>query len=533
MSLYRKYRPQNFEQVAGQVHIIQTITNQLSKNNTAHAYLFSGPRGIGKTTTARLIAKAVNCTERKDKKFEPCNSCSSCTSITEGRSIDVIEIDAASNTGVDTVRENIIENAQFKPSISPFKVFIIDEIHMLSTSAFNALLKTLEEPPEYIIFILATTELHKLPDTIISRCQRFEFKKIDAEEIKNHLIEIVKKEKLIVEDEVLNRIIKKSEGHLRDAISLLDQLTSSGEKKITTEMANMFLPASNIEDILEFTENLFQKNTSSCLQNLNEIIENGSNPKQMTLNLLDLLRNILILKSNPALGTTEINLDKNSQKQINNLQNKITNADLVNLIDLLIKRKQEIPNSPIPQLPLELFIIEWTCDKNEKIQIIKEKVELQPKPAVETPKEPKIEETQTEEPKEEIEIPPQKEPEIIKELPTETETPQLDINVETIKQKWPILISKIEEENPSLVFILRMINIISLEGNVIKVSVPFSFHKDKLTDTNNSPKLLSALADILGTKVFMDVEVNDFSEEQPENKKQIEDLANLMGGEVV
>ena len=409
---------------------------------------------------------------------------------------------------------------------------------MLSTSAFNALLKTLEEPPEYIIFILATTELHKLPDTIISRCQRFEFKKIDAEEIKTHLTKIAKKEKLIVEDEVINRIIQKSEGHLRDAISLLDQLTSSGERKITTEMANMFLPASNIEDILEFTKNLFQKNTSSCLQNLNEIIKNGSNPKQITLNLLDLLRNILILKSNPALGTTEINLDKNSQEQITNLQNKITNAELVELIDLLLKRKIEIPNSPILQLPLELFIIEWTCDKNEKIQIIKEKFDMQtapqPKPVensstseVERPKEPEIEEVQAKESKEEIEKAPQN------ELEPTKETPQLDITVETIKQKWPILISKIEEENPSLVFILRMTNIISLEGNVIKVSVPFSFHKDKLTDKINSPKLLAALADILGTKVFMEVTVNDSTKEKPEEKKQIEDLANLMGGEVV
>ncbi|MCF6276615.1 MAG: DNA polymerase III subunit gamma/tau [Candidatus Magasanikbacteria bacterium] len=539
MSLYRKHRPQSFEQVAGQIHIIQTIKNQLSKNKTAHAYLFSGPRGIGKTTTARLIAKSLNCTERKEKEFEPCNSCSSCTSIVDGRSIDVIEIDAASNTGVDTVRENIIENAQFKPTNSLFKVFIIDEVHMLSTSAFNALLKTLEEPPEYIVFILATTELHKLPDTIVSRCQRFQFKKIDAEAIKTHLLKIAKKEKLTVEDDVLNRIIQKSEGHLRDAISLLDQLTSSGEKKITKEMADMFLPSSNIESILEFTENLFQKNTSICLQKLNEIVETGSNPKQITLNLLDLLRNILILKSNPELGIIEINLDKKSQEKINNLQNQIANIELVNLIDLLLKRKIEIPNSPIPQLPLELFVIEFTCDKNEKIEVIQKKTE----PKVETPIAPKpettpniiVEEIKIEKPVEvKIEETP---PEVVEELSPEPEekkeTQTSELNLETVKQKWPVFVAKVEENHPSLVFILKSTTLLDIDGNTINISVPFSFHKDKLTDKVNGPKLLAILTEVLDSKIYLDVVVNDSPQEKPKEKKEMEDLANLMGGEVV
>ena len=210
MALYLKYRPQDFSSIIGQEHIVKTISNQIIHNKINHAYLFSGPRGVGKTTLARVIAKAVNCENRQDKNFDPCNQCSSCQEITHSRAIDVIEIDAASHTGVDNVKENIIDNVQFKPTKSKYKVFIIDEVHMLSTSAFNALLKTLEEPPEHIIFILATTELHKLPATIISRCQRFAFKKIPHETMNKHLENIAKAEKIKITKEVLERIINNS-----------------------------------------------------------------------------------------------------------------------------------------------------------------------------------------------------------------------------------------------------------------------------------------------------------------------------------
>src|SRR3989338_4041792 len=177
MALYHVHRPQDYEELIGQEYIVQTLSNQVASGKIAHAYLFSGPRGVGKTTTARILSKAVNCTNRKDSESNPCNTCTSCQEITAGNSIDVIEIDAASNTGVDNVRTNIIDNAQFRPTKSKYKIFIIDEVHMLSTSAFNALLKIMEEPPAHVIFVLATTELHKLPETIISRCEHHNFKK--------------------------------------------------------------------------------------------------------------------------------------------------------------------------------------------------------------------------------------------------------------------------------------------------------------------------------------------------------------------
>src|SRR3989339_626328 len=219
-ALYRTYRPQTFADLTGQEHVKRTLQNQLKIGRVAHAYLFTGTRGVGKTTAARLLAKAVNCqgiTEGKDSLPEPCNVCSSCQEITGGSSLDVYEIDAASNTGVDHVREHIIESVRFSPNKAKMKVFIIDEVHMLSTSAFNALLKTLEEPPAHALFILATTEIHKVPATILSRCQRFDFKKISKEAMVTRLASIVKQEKRNVDEDVLLGIAKHSGGSERDA----------------------------------------------------------------------------------------------------------------------------------------------------------------------------------------------------------------------------------------------------------------------------------------------------------------------------
>ena len=272
LALYRKYRPQTFAEIVGQNHVKVTLENEIATGKIAHAYLFSGPRGLGKTTIARLIAKSVNCLSRKDGQSEPCNHCEACQEILDSRSLDVIEIDAASHTGVDNVRENIIANARFTPTNRKFKVFIIDEVHMLSISAFNALLKTLEEPPAHALFILATTEVHKIPQTIISRCQHFDFRKVSINDLVERLATIVKKEKRVLDQEVLERIARWSEGGVRDADSLLGQLLALNEKVITKQHAELVLPASHFNLVFELVSNLIKNDTASSLILVNQLI---------------------------------------------------------------------------------------------------------------------------------------------------------------------------------------------------------------------------------------------------------------------
>src|SRR3989339_524544 len=310
MALYHKHRPQDFLSVAGQEHILETIQNQILLGRVSHAYLFSGPRGVGKTTTARLLAKAMNCEQRAKDKSEPCNSCSSCQEISAARSIDVIEIDAASNTGVDMVRQNVIENAQFKPTKSAYKIFIIDEVHMLSTSAFNALLKTIEEPPAHIVFILATTDPHKLPLTIISRCQRFNFGKVADDEMKKYLKTIAKKEDTKIDDEVIDRIVRKGEGCARDALSLLDQIMATGEKHITTDTASLVLPGTHIEMQMEYVEYLLTKKLEPALSFVHKLVQDGVNIPHFATELIEFERVLMIATVDLHLAEHELDLTK-------------------------------------------------------------------------------------------------------------------------------------------------------------------------------------------------------------------------------
>jgi DNA polymerase-3 subunit gamma/tau len=307
-TLYRKYRPQTLSEIVGQNHIKLTLEHELKANKLAHAYLFCGPRAVGKTTLARVLAKALNCLERKEGEAEPCDHCLACNDIVAGRAIDMIEIDAASHTGVDNVRENVIASARVQPSSLKYKIFIIDEVHMLSTAAFNALLKIMEEPPEHVVFVLCTTEVHKIPTTIISRCQRFDFKKISISDIVKKLERIVETEKIEVDKAVLESIARHSGGHMRDAESLLGQIISLAEPEtegerilVKMEDADLIIPRNDLREVMNLLEFVIKKDAGSAINLINKVLYDGFDLKIFNADALEILRQALLTKINPEL----------------------------------------------------------------------------------------------------------------------------------------------------------------------------------------------------------------------------------------
>jgi len=358
--LYRKYRPQKFEEVVGQEHVVQTLTNSIKGNNISHAYLFSGPRGSGKTTIARLFAKAINCQDRKEGQFEPCDKCSSCLEIMAGNSMDLVEIDAASHTQVDGIRE-LIAGIKFAPVKSRYKIFIIDECHQLSKSASNALLKTLEEPPSHAIFILATTESHKMIPTILSRCQKFDFKRLQVSEIIKKLEFISKKENIKFDESALSLIAINSRGSFRDAESLLDECMSfsSAEKgQIKTEDIKELLGIVEVGEISKFVDFLISKSTKDAILFLNAIIDNGVDLQEFAKTLVFYLRQELLLKIDPGfLNLQNSGLSSTELEKMNLQITKLTQNNLQNMLELFIDAENKIKYSAVPQLPLELAII--------------------------------------------------------------------------------------------------------------------------------------------------------------------------------
>ena len=292
IALYRKFRPQNFRDMVGQEHITKTLKNQMKNERVAHAYLFSGGRGSGKTTTAKILARAVNCLHPVDG--EPCNECEICKQALEGTLIDISEIDAASNNGVDNIRD-IREEVEFIPTSGKYRVYIIDEVHMLSTGAFNALLKTLEEPPKHVIFILATTEPQKLPVTILSRCQRFDFKRISIDDIIKRLKIICTESNIEIEDGALKIIAKMSDGAMRDAISILERCVADGSEKITEEQIRELVGIPEIDYLLRLTNSILENDASKVLEISEELINSGKDLDVFTWELIKFIRDLLML----------------------------------------------------------------------------------------------------------------------------------------------------------------------------------------------------------------------------------------------
>jgi DNA polymerase-3 subunit gamma/tau len=353
----RKYRPQNFDEVAGQEYVTRTLKNAVESKRIAHAYLFSGPRGVGKTSIARILAKAINCTDMKDNN--PCGKCNSCMEITEGNSPDIIEIDGASNRGIDEIRD-LRDKVKFLPVKNRFKVYIIDEVHMLTNEAFNALLKTLEEPPEHVIFIFATTDMIKVPLTVASRCQKFSFRKLTAAEIAAHLKTILNKEKIEINPKVISLISRNSDGALRDAESLLDQVISFSAGEVKLKDVQELVGTVDNTKILGIVSAASKKETESALKIINELYDIGVDTFLFIKHLAEYFRNILISKMVKDPADFMDMADPEEMAVFLSFSKEFSVSDISNIIKILTDLLEKLKYSAYPRAIIEVAVIKIT-----------------------------------------------------------------------------------------------------------------------------------------------------------------------------
>lgn len=547
ITLYRKYRPQRFADLSGQNHIKITLGNEIAMGKVTHAYLFTGPRGVGKTTTARLLAKAINCEGRKEGESEPCNACEACLAITENRALDVIEIDAASHTGVDNVRENIIENVRFTPSRLKNKVFIIDEVHMLSASAWNALLKTLEEPPAHAILILATTEAAKIPATIISRCQRFDFHRISVESLVERLKKLAEAEGVEVQKEVVYSIARYADGGLRDAESMLGQILALGEDKITLDVASLVLPHSSFETVLSFMDILARRASSDALREVNRLIEEGVDPRSFIDELIDFGRKLLLTKFSGSLQEFAVGFDTAFAERILDYAKTFATTDLINLLEKLLLAREATARAKIVQLPLEMAVVEFcesiyannaaggnmeTVGTAYPIINFSKSEETDPKPAPAD----KLKKELISAPVKEVKNEAQEKLDVVgveKIEAKSTPSNEASISLERIRELWPEFIKRVYLQNPSLRVALGVGRPIGVSGDVFQVGVQYKFHAERLNDIKNRLILELVLKELFGVSLRMQGVISEDAPKEAVSNPMIKQALEAFGGRVV
>jgi DNA polymerase-3 subunit gamma/tau len=489
-ALYRKWRPQTFAEVVGQEHVTHTLQNALLSGRISHAYLFAGPRGTGKTSMGRLLAKAVNCLSTEDNK--PCNQCRICQAINEGRLLDLIEIDAASNRGIDEVR-GIREKVGFRPNEARYKVYILDEAHMLTEPAFNALLKTLEEPPPHVIFVLVTTEPHKIPATILSRCQRFDFRRIHLQDIVSHLKYIADQEGLVVEPAALELIARNATGSMRDAESLLDQLMSYGSKEITLTQVQSVLGTVTSQAVGELVEQLVTRNVAKGLDVINRVVGNGIDPRQFAHQVVDYLRELLLIKVGE--GSSLVRVTPEVLEEMKRQASQLSTRELIKLVRLFHQASLDLKATVQSQLPLELAFVEATLSEEEKTA-----------PAAAWSSSEAASKTPTRVTPAPVSAPAGGAPTPVKEkAQRDLRTPPAGANLtlEAINSAWDRILGEMRLRNRSVEALLKSCQPLSVSGQEVVLGFPYPFHKEKIEEPKNKALVESVVSQVVKCSCYI------------------------------
>lgn len=543
-TLYRKYRPRHFADVIGQENVVTTLQREIATGRIAHAYLFSGPRGIGKTTVARLLAKSLNCEKRT--KDDACGDCAQCTLLGEGRHPDLIEIDAASNRGINEIRE-LRKTVRYAPTQGAYKVVIIDEVHMLTTEAFNALLKTLEEPPSFLVFILATTEIHAIPATIVSRTQRFDFKKVDAAAIVEYLAHLAKQEGITVAADVLERVALASEGCVRDAVSVLGQVLSLDDKKITAEMADIVLPRSNVDLVFSFLEDLLQKDAAALFAHIATLLDEGVQLERFSKDVLEVLRQVLLVQKGVASAHP---YGKDEEKRLQAIAASLRAEDTARLLDIFMRAYRAFADAPLYQLPLELAICEWVDDAQKFVvdaatttQSVANKTKATPDALVQKPVSP-VALSQTSAPnrglkKEEVDASSEKvvaPAEVVRK-----DESSGDARLSKVHEVWSEFLHAVRLKDRSLPFILKVCRPTGEVDGRVTLSFRYKLHYERARQAATRRILEDTLSDIMGSRMIVDPSLDETLDlgtgsntVEPKKPQELADaVLDTFGGELV
>ena len=525
-----KWRPQDFESIVGQDHIVGTLKNAISKDRLAHAYLFAGPRGVGKTSTARILAKALNCKEGPTLK--PCQKCPSCLEINQGRCLDVIEIDGASNRGIDEIRA-LRENVKFSPTHGKYKVYIIDEVHQITSDGFNALLKTLEEPPEFVKFIFATTHPQKVIPTIISRCQRMDFRRITVIEIIAQLEKIVRQENIHVDQEVLAAVARSSDGSLRDAESVLDQLVSFSKGNISLKDAIAVLGMVEQDVLFALTDKLIQKDPGAALKLFNEIIDDGKDPGVFLVNLIEHFRNLMVAKVSQG-DARLVDLPQEICDRLFKQSESMSLEEIFAAFNILIATQEMTKRLDSQRIPLEISLVRLAHNKPQgsglatDSQSRNQTHKIQQKSSDELV-EPKIS-SQLFEKKEQPR-------QIRAETGKDTLAPMVTITLEKVKAAWGGIVNNLSKIKMSVSTYLNEGEPTKVQGDLVTVAFPksCSLHKESLDIRENKIMVEKAASELCNADLRVnfilvaDMQQNTDARNNPFVKSALE----MFGGRVV